>query len=101
MRRGPQLLLEGVRNHVLHVRQFLLQVLELSVIARDGLLIGGVLAHQRLFLDLHLFELFSELARERLELLPVVDVLLQLVANQLAVLLRDLLLLQQLPFELP
>ena len=54
-----------------------------------------------MFLDLDLFQLLGQLARERLELLPVVDVLLQLVADQFAVLFGNLLLLQQLPFQLP
>lgn len=59
MRGTSELLLEGVRDHVLHVLQFLLKVLQLVIIPIDGLLIGNILGLKSLLLDLSLFQLLS------------------------------------------
>ena len=59
VRCASELLFESVRDHVLHVLQFLLKVLQLVIIPIDGLLIGNILALKPLLLHLSLFQLLS------------------------------------------
>lgn len=88
-------------NHILHVCQLLLKVFKFCVIAVDSLLVCLILAHQPLLLELDLLQLLCEPASQVLQLLPIVNMLLELVADEFAVLFRDLLLLEELPLEFP
>ena len=87
--------------NIFHILKFSFQVLQLSVVSQNRILVRCVLTSHCLLLDLHLLQLFSELACQCLQLLAVMYMLLQLIANELTVLLCDLLLLQQLPLEFP
>jgi len=89
-----------VSYNVLLFLEFFLQVSQLIVVSVDGFLIGYVFALQLCLLHLRLLELFGKFPSQPLELLAVVYVLLQLIANELAVLLSDLFLLEQLPLQL-
>lgn len=79
MRCASELLLECVRDHILHVLQLLLQVLQLVIIPIDGLLVGNKLSLKALLLHLSLFQLLSQLTSQDLKLLAVMNVLLQLI----------------------
>ena len=96
-----QFLLEGVRDHVFHVLEFTLEVLQLAIVVLDYLLVAHVLVLQLLSFQLCLLKLLTQSLGQLLQLLSVLDVLLQLVRQLLALLLLQLFRPAQLLLLLP
>mgnify|MGYP007089925511 CR=1 FL=1 len=79
-----QLVLERVGDHILHVLQLALELLEFLVVVLYYFLVALVLSLKFLPLPLDLVQLLAESLGQVLHLLPVLDVLLEFIAHFLA-----------------
>ena len=78
-------------NHILHVFKLALKAFEFYVALFDCLLVIRVLVDEFVFFDLRSLELLSKLLSEQFKLLAVLDALLELVGQLLALLLLEFL----------